>query len=95
MPVRGNFIQANLDSNIEKVNYLTLKQLTIGYNLPEFLARKAGFSGVRFFVTAENLFYWSNYSGENPEVVDVYGGIDQGLEYPLPRKWTLGLTLNF
>ena len=95
MPAWGNFIQASLDTNIEKVNYLTLKQLTIGYNLPEFLARKAGFSGVRFFVTAENLFYRSNYSGENPEVIDVYGGYDSGGEYPLPRKWTLGLTLNF
>ena len=95
MPAWGKTVRYNLDSNIEKVNYVTLKQLTLGYNLSKSLAGKVGFSGIRFFVTVENLFYWSNYSGENPEVVDVYGGIDQGQEYPLPRKWTLGLTLNF
>ena len=31
----------------------------------------------------------------NPELVDVYKGIDNGTQYPLPRKMTLGLTLNF
>lgn len=95
MPAWGNWIRSNLDSNIENVNYFILKQLTIGYNIPDNLANKVGFSGLRFFITVENLFYLSNYSGENPEVVDIYRGIDQGKEYPLPRKWTLGLTLNF
>lgn len=95
MPTWGKVVVAELDSNIEKVNYVTLKQLSLGYNLSERLAGKAGFAGVRFFVTAENLFYLTNYSGENPEVVDVYRGIDRSEGYPLPRKWTLGLTLNF
>ena len=95
MPMLGNSPQSMLDSNIEKIYHLNLKQLTIGYNLPDRIAHGIKFSGVRFFMTMENLFYLSNYSGENPEVVDVYSGIDKGLSYPLPRKWTLGLTLNF
>lgn len=95
MPALGIGVEYLLDSNIEKVNYLSLKQLTLGYNMPNKIAAKAGFSGVRFFVTAENLFYLSNYSGGNPEVVDVYSGVDRGKSYPLPRKYTLGLTLNF
>ena len=95
MPMLGSSPQSMLDSNIEKVYYVNLKQLTIGYNLPDRIAHEIKFSGVRFFMTMENLFYLSNYSGENPEVVDVYSGIDKGLSYPLPRKWTLGLTLNF
>lgn len=89
-PVRTTF-----DTNIEKANYLSLKQLTVGYNLSDKLARKIGLSGVRIFATGENLFYWSSYSGENPEVVDLYSGLDSGTAYPLPRKWTLGLTVNF
>lgn len=95
MPAIGSPIRGELDSNIEKVNNMTLKQLTLGYNLPDQIAKKAGFSGVRLFVTAENLFYLSNYSGENPEVVNIYTGVDDGKAYPLSRKWTLGLTLNF
>ena len=95
LPALGKSINSMLDSNIEKVNYVTLKQLTLGYNAPEQFVHKIGFSGIRLFVTIENLFYLSNYSAENPEVVDVYSGIDGGLNYPLPRKWSLGLTLNF
>ena len=95
MPALGYEAIYKLDSNIEEVNYLSLKQLTLGYNLPKNIASRIGFSGVRFFATVENLFYLSNYSGGNPEVVDVYSGIDEGKAYPLPRKWTLGLTLNF
>lgn len=91
----GKNIMYELDSNIEKVHSVSLKQLTLGYNLPTNLATKAGLSGVRLFVTGENLFYLSNYSEGNPEVINVYDGIDKGDQYPIPRKWTLGLTLNF
>lgn len=94
-PEWGKGIDYELDSNIEKVNSMNLKQVTLGYNLPSNIAAKAGLSGVRVFVTGENLFYLSNYSGENPEVINIYDGIDKADKYPLPRKWTLGLTLNF
>ncbi|WP_270544704.1 SusC/RagA family TonB-linked outer membrane protein [Butyricimonas paravirosa] len=95
VPAVGYSVRTTFDTNIEKANYLSLKQLTVGYNLSDKLARKIGLSGVRIFATGENLFYWSSYSGENPEVVDLYSGLDSGTAYPLPRKWTLGLTVNF
>ena len=74
---------------------LRLKQLTLGYNLPESLAKKFYFSGIRVFITGENIWMWTNYSGTDPEVVDMYSGMDMGKAYPLPEKWTFGLTLNF
>lgn len=95
LPALGKSITPMLDTNIEKVNYLVLRQLSLGYNIPDNLCKKIGFSGLRFFATIDNLFYLSNYSGENPEVVDIYEGVDTGKNYPLPRKWTLGLTLKF
>lgn len=82
-------------SNVERVNYMRLKQLTFGYNLPKELAKKVYLSGVRVFVTGENLFLWTNYSGMDPEVVKLQTGIDEFDSYPLARKWTLGLTVNF
>lgn len=94
-PEWGKRIIYDLDSNIEKVHSMSLKQLTLGYNVPIHIANKTGISGIRLFVTGENLFYLSNYSGENPEVINIYDGIDKADQYPLPRKWTLGLTLNF
>ena len=95
MPKLGFDVKTNIDTNIEKVNSITLKQITLGYNAPKVWVRKVGLSGVRLFATIENLCYLSNYAGENPEVIDIYSGRDKGTQYPLPRKWTLGLTLNF
>lgn len=84
-----------LDSNLEKVSYAKLKQLTIGYNVPDKVLKKVHIDGIRVFVTGENVFMLSNYSGLDPEVVNIHSGIDDGRTYPLARKWTIGLTINF
>lgn len=84
----------NLSSNVEKVNYLKLKTLTLGYTLPENIKKMLGI-GVRVFVSAENLFTITNYSGPDPESVDLVTGVDNFGNYPLAKRVTLGLTLNF
>lgn len=94
-PFFGYGFEMQTDKRVEKVHSVSLKQLTVGYDVAKKVSKKIGFSSIRFFVTMENLFYLSNYSGENPEVVDVYKGIDSGGAYPLPRKYSIGLTLNF
>lgn len=83
------------DDMIEQVSWLRLKQLTLGYNVPKSVLKKIGFQGVRVFFTAENLFILSNYSGLDPEAVDQMEPYDNLNNYPLARKLTLGLTLNF
>ena len=80
---------------VEKVNWLKLKTLSIGYTLPQNWIKRCGLGELRFFVSGENLLTWTNYSGLDPEVVDIRTGIDEGLAYPMARKWTLGLTLKF
>ena len=94
-PRMGTFINTDVKSNIKRADYLSLKQITLGYDLPRELLAVAHLSGARFFFTGENLFVLTGYEGSNPEVVDVYSGYDTGRAYPLPRKWTLGVTLNF
>ncbi|MFR1241626.1 MAG: SusC/RagA family TonB-linked outer membrane protein, partial [Butyricimonas faecihominis] len=84
-----------VDRDVEKVNYLKLKTLTMGYSFPQKWSRKAGINELRIFVSGENLFTWTNYSGLDPETVDITSGIDNMLNYPLARKYTLGLTLKF
>ena len=80
---------------VERVNWLKLKTLSIGYTLPKAWLERCGVGELRFFVSGENLFTWTNYSGLDPEVVDIRTGIDGGTVYPMARKWTLGLTLKF
>lgn len=93
----GNKAQfmGDYDCDIEKVNMIRLKQLTLGYNLNEKVTRKLGVSSVRIFTTFENLFLLTNYSGLDPEIVSIYSGMDNLGSYPLPRKFTVGLTVNF
>ena len=80
---------------LENVRYCRLKQLTIGYNLPKRIMKKLWLDGIRIFVTGEDLFLLSNYSGLDPEVTNIGTGFDDGRTYPLARKWTFGLTVNF
>lgn len=85
----------NFDSDVEKVHLLRLKQLTLGYNLNDKICNRIGVAGIRLFLTGENVFLLTNYSGLDPEIVDIFGGTDGLRSYPLPRKFTVGLTLNF
>ncbi len=83
------------DCDIENVSMIRLKQLTLGYNLHEQFAKKLGLRSARVFITGENLFLLTNYSGVDPEIIDITSGIDGLNGYPLPRKFTIGLTVNF
>ena len=80
-------------SNVESVNYLKLKTLVLGYTLPEVIRKKLKF-GIRLFVSGENLFTWTNYTGADSESVGLITGVDSLGNYPLARRVTLGLTLN-
>ena len=82
-------------TQVEQVNWLKLKTLSIGYTLPKRWLERCRLGELRCFVSGENLLTWTNYSGLDPEVVDIRTGIDHGLAYPMARKWTLGLTLKF
>ena len=84
-----------LASQVETVNYVKLKQLTLGYNVPQAWCRKIKLESIRVFFTGENLFTLTGYSGEDPEVVSIFTGTDNYRAYPLARKMTLGLTVNF
>ena len=41
-PAWGNSLSMNTDSAIEKVHHLALKQITLGYNLPDRISRRQG-----------------------------------------------------
>lgn len=85
---------ANLASNAKQVSYLKLQAVTVGYTLPDHIKEKIGL-GARVFVSAENLFTLTNYEGTDPETVDLYTGVDRYNAYPMSRRFTVGLTLDF
>ena len=90
----GQF-DGDIDTNIERVSYLRLKQLSLSYTLPETWTKRLRIKDVRVYFAGENLFLLTNYSGLDPEIVDPATGKDTGRMYPLNRKLTLGLNLKF
>ena len=81
--------------DVEKVNWMKLKTLSIGYSLPKQWTHHVGMEQLRVFVSGENLLNFSNYSGMDAETVEIDKGVDSGKNYPLARKYTIGLTIKF
>lgn len=80
----------------ENGNYFKIKSLTLGYSVPESLLKKIniGFKSVRFYGTADNIITFQASSIPDAELVDPQGNYS-GDGYRLPRKYTLGVELNF
>lgn len=76
---------------VEEGAYLRLKTLQLGYTLPSSLSSKLSMSRCRIYLSANNLFTLTGYTGYDPEVG---GGVDYG-NYPQSRTFMLGLNVNF
>ncbi|HEY4107629.1 TonB-dependent receptor [Puia sp.] len=84
---------------VENGSFLKLKNLTIGYTLPEALAKRVSLSRLRLYFSTQNLFVITKYSGLDPEVGIQFGnatqnGVDNGT-YPPSRSYTFGLSVSF
>lgn len=56
------------DRFVEDNSYMRLKTLSLSYSLPKTLCNRIGFNTMSCFVTGYNLFTWTNYTGQDPEV---------------------------
>ena len=90
-PLGGSHNKDNNSRFVEDGSYLRLKNVQLGYTLPEAVSAKAGLSRVRFYLSGSNIFTITRYTGYDPEVG---GGVDYG-NYPQSRTFMLGLNLNF
>lgn len=98
---RSNNANLTLDNNssrfYEKGDYLACREITLSYNLPKNLIKGAFIRDASVYVTGQNLFYITGYSGISPEPA-VAGtnaaGVDDG-RYPTPRTLLFGLSVTF
>lgn len=81
---------------LEKSSYLRMKNLTIGYTIPNSISNRAKIDRFRIFAQATNLFTLTNYTGRDPEITggDTDLGVDEGV-YPTVRQYLVGVNLNF
>ena len=95
LPDRGDtyYTGGNFGNNtyfLFSKNYLRLKVLSLGYNLPSELIGKIGFEMIRFTLSGSNLYTWDKYDIFDPESTAT-----SGVFYPPSRIISTGITLTF
>jgi len=90
----GNWKSSDL--YVKDGSYMRLKNIQLGYTIPESISRKALISKFRVFVSAENLLTFTKYEGFDPEISagGTSIGIDRGI-YPQARVLSCGLNVAF
>ncbi len=82
------YSQPYSDYNVKNASFLKMDNIGLAYNVGDILHKKAN---LIIDAHCQNVFTITKYPGINPEI---YGGIDNTV-YPIPRTYTLGLTLGF
>jgi TonB-linked SusC/RagA family outer membrane protein len=77
---------------IEDGSYMRIKNVTLSYNIPVNLLSKKIFDYAKIYVSGQNLFTFTKYTGFDPEVSS--NGIDNNI-YPVTRTLSLGLNVGF
>jgi TonB-linked SusC/RagA family outer membrane protein len=97
----GSYVNSKF---VEEASYLRLKNVSIGYTIPESALKQAKFiENIRLYAIGQNLLTVTNYSGNDPEVNGHYttdptkqnlgGGIDFN-SFPASRTFILGIKMT-
>jgi len=81
---------------LEDGSYFRIKTLQLGYTLPKALMSHAQIEKCRIYISGNNLFTLTKYTGFDPEIggsQDIYS-IDRGV-YPQARSYMVGIDLTF
>lgn len=87
------------DRYVEDGSYLRVQNITLGYRLPKTLISKVKMNNLRVYVTVQNLYTFTKYTGYDPEVGSYNNSIrlmnvDAG-HYPNPRTILGGVSVEF
>ncbi|AWW00859.1 TonB-dependent receptor [Arcticibacterium luteifluviistationis] len=90
------------DFYLEDGSFFRLKNVQVGYSIKNEALSKIGMTRARIYVSSQNLFTLSKYTGYYPEVGSntrsnprlFNEGVDEGA-YPMPKNYQIGLQVNF
>ncbi|MDQ2720195.1 MAG: TonB-dependent receptor [Bacteroidota bacterium] len=108
---KRNFEKGPVSTSLQNGSYFRLKNLQIGYTFSDKNLKKIGFSGLRVYLSGENLFVITKYKGDDPEVGNgvrlnaneggqgnspsYIMGLDYGDRYPIQKTITAGVSVQF
>lgn len=79
-------------------DYFRLRNITLGYALPQRLIDKAKITKLRVYVTGTNVWTTQAYSGYSPEFPNGGNAYEVGLDvggYPVSKAWQAGIEIQF
>ncbi len=87
------------DRYVEDGSFVRIQNITLGYKLPRTLINRVKMNNLRLFVTVQNLYTFTKYTGYDPEVGSYNNSIrlmsvDAG-HYPNPRTYMGGVSVEF
>jgi TonB-linked SusC/RagA family outer membrane protein len=95
----GSFYQTHIDSWwVEDGSFIRGQNIVLGYTFPDKIISRAAISKLRVYVSAQNFFLVSDYTGYDPEVETFGGQLTQNQDffpYPRPRYVNFGVSLSF
>ncbi len=86
------------DRYVEDASFCRLRSVTVSYNLGKKLLKKLNLEDLRFWLTADNLYTFTKYTGQDPEVsmsAGPFGIAIDGDATPPTKRFTFGLSTRF
>ncbi|MBP6460147.1 MAG: SusC/RagA family TonB-linked outer membrane protein [Crocinitomicaceae bacterium] len=86
------------DRYVEDASFVRLRSVTVSYNLGKGLLKKLNLEDLRFYLTADNLYTFTKYKGQDPEVNLSSGAFGMAIDNastPPTKRFTFGLTTRF
>lgn len=100
-PVRRGISWALTDYLVQDASYVSLREVVLGYTLPQNWVDRVGLNRFRIYGAAQNLLYMTadGYTGLNPEGLrnqnnPLISGYQRG-EHPVQKQFTMGIEINF
>lgn len=86
---------AYTDMALFDASYFNVKNITLGYTLPENFLNRYNIANIRLFTTADNVFMFTKHAGFDPRM-SLVGGLEVGAySFPYMRSISFGIDINF
>jgi TonB-linked SusC/RagA family outer membrane protein len=105
VPAIGSESQYTYSSRwVEDASFLRVQNIALGYSLPSSVTNMLKISKCRFYISLQNMFILTKYSGFDPEVTwnpagsTLVGNVFRGMDYdtyPRTRNYTMGINITF
>lgn len=92
----GGQLDAYFSSRVvEDGSFLRLKTVSLAYNVESSRLQMAKLKSLKLYVTVQNVYTWTKYTGSNPDVSTRHSVLTPGFDfasYPLPRSFVFGIS---